>query len=115
MIFQFNPPYTGEQTNMIITLSEPVQKPLEQTELVVITERVDDVVLLLGQMMKTGLLEIVDDHLPQYWSHEGVELGLEGDDLAGVHGVNRPGSRIGLDQYGTWGQIKVKSKLYCFW
>jgi len=29
---------------MIITLSEPVQKPLEQTELVVITERVDDVV-----------------------------------------------------------------------
>jgi hypothetical protein len=88
---------------MIITLSEPVQKPLEQTELVVITERVDDVVLLLGQMMKTGLLEIVDDHLPQYWSQEGVELGLEGDDPAGVYGVNRSGSGIGLEQYGPWG------------
>ena len=63
---------------MIITLSEPVQKQLGQTELVVITERIDDAILLLGQMMKMGLLEIVDDHLPQYWSQEGVELGLEG-------------------------------------
>lgn len=51
---------------MGITRNEPAQKSLEQTELVVITERVDDVVLLLGHMMKTGLLEIVDDHLPQY-------------------------------------------------
>ena len=60
---------------MIITLSEPVQKPLEQTELVVITDRVDDMVLLLGQMMRMGLTKIVDDYLPRYWRQEGLSWG----------------------------------------
>ena len=60
---------------MIITLSEPVQKQFGQTELVVITDRVDDMVLLLGQMMRMGLTKIVDDHLPRYWRQEGLSWG----------------------------------------
>ena len=61
---------------------------LAKLELVVITERVDDVVLLLGQMMKMGLPGILDDHLPRHWE-TGVELGLDGDDLAGVYSHRR--------------------------
>jgi len=42
---------------------------------VVITERVDDMVLLLGRMMKKGLPEIVDDYLPWHWRQEGLSWG----------------------------------------
>jgi hypothetical protein len=41
---------------MIITLSDQAQAQLGKTELVVITERVDDVALLLAQMMNMGLI-----------------------------------------------------------
>jgi hypothetical protein len=36
-----------------------------QSELVVITERVDDVALLIAQMIKMGLPEVLDRHLPR--------------------------------------------------
>ena len=38
---------------MILALSEQAQETLGKTELVVITERVDDVALLLAQMIST--------------------------------------------------------------
>jgi transposase len=60
---------------MVIQLSEKVQKQLSQTELVVITERVDDVAILLGQMMKMGLPEVLDDHLPRHGKQEGLSWG----------------------------------------
>ena len=60
---------------MIIHLSEQVQKRLGKTELVIITERVDDVALLLGQMMKMGLPEILDNHLPKHWKQRGLSWG----------------------------------------
>ncbi len=60
---------------MIIHLSEQVQKRLGKTELVIITERVDDVALLLGQMMKMGLPEILDNHLPKHWQQRGLSWG----------------------------------------
>lgn len=41
-------------------------------------------------------------------------MGLDGDDLAGVYGVNRPGSGIGLEQYGLWRQIKVQINVILF-
>jgi hypothetical protein len=56
---------------MIIQLTGQAQERLGGTELVVITERVDDVVLLLGQMMQMGLPEILDQHLPKHWKQEG--------------------------------------------
>ena len=60
---------------MIIALSEQAQEKLGQTELVVITERVDDVALLLGQVMQMGLPEILDAHLPRHWKQAGLSWG----------------------------------------
>jgi transposase len=60
---------------MIIALSEQVQKQLGKTELVVITERVDDVALLLAQMMNMGFPEILDQHLPRHWKQQGLSWG----------------------------------------
>ena len=60
---------------MIIKVTGQAQKRLGKTELVVITERVDDVALLLGQMMKMGLPEILDTHLPRHWKQEGLSWG----------------------------------------
>lgn len=60
---------------MTIKLTGQAQELLGQTELVVITERVDDVALLLGQMMKMGLPEMLDTHLPRHWKQEGLSWG----------------------------------------
>jgi len=63
---------------MIINLSEQAQQHLGKPELVVITERVDDVALLLAQMIKMGLPEILDRHLPKLpkaWRQEGLSWG----------------------------------------
>lgn len=60
---------------MIIKLTGQAQKRLGKTELVVITERVDDVALLLGQMMKMGLPEILDAYLSRHWKQEGISWG----------------------------------------
>jgi transposase len=60
---------------MIIALSEQVQEQLGKTELVVITERVDDVALLLAQMMTMGFPEILDQHLPRHWKQQGLSWG----------------------------------------
>ena len=60
---------------MIITLSEQAQETLGKTELVVVTERVDDVALLLAQMMHMGLPEILDQHLPRHRKQKGLSWG----------------------------------------
>jgi transposase len=60
---------------MTITLRGQAQERLGQSELVVITERVDDVALLLGQMMQMDLPAILDTHLPRHWNQEGLSWG----------------------------------------
>jgi len=63
---------------MIIDLAEQVRQQMGQNELVIITERVDDVALLLAQMIKMGLPEILDRHLPKLpkpWQQEGLSWG----------------------------------------
>ena len=60
---------------MKVKLTGQAQEFLGQSELVVITERVDDVALLLGQMMKMGLPEILDTHLPRHWKQDGLSWG----------------------------------------
>jgi transposase len=60
---------------MIIALSEQAQETLGKTELVVITERVDDVALLLAQMITMGLPEVLDQHLPRHWKQQGLSWG----------------------------------------
>lgn len=60
---------------MITELDEPAQTVLSTAELVITTERVDDVALLLGHMIKMGLVEVLDHHLPQHWKQRGLSWG----------------------------------------
>jgi transposase len=43
--------------------------------LVIITERVDDVALLIGQMIQMGLPEVLDRHIPRHWTQRGLSWG----------------------------------------
>jgi transposase len=44
-------------------------------ELRIITERVDDIPLLIGTMIKIGLVEILDDHIPTHWKQRVLSWG----------------------------------------
>lgn len=48
---------------------------LGQSDLVMLTERVDDVALLIGQMVKMGLPEVLDRHIPRHWTQRGLSWG----------------------------------------
>src|SRR6266446_5785093 len=60
---------------MRIQLSPQVEERLGQCDLVIITERVDDVALLIGQMSMMGLPEILDRHIPRHWKQRGLSWG----------------------------------------
>src|ERR1043165_4345611 len=47
----------------------------DYSDLVIITERVDDVALLIGQMVKMGLPEVLDRHIPRHWTQRGIIWG----------------------------------------
>jgi transposase len=65
----------GEEGIMRVQLAQQVQELLGKRELVIITERVDDVVLLVGQMVKMGLPEVLDRHIPRHWTQRGLSWG----------------------------------------
>jgi len=60
---------------MRIELSDQAAEILGKRELVIITERVDDVALLIGQMIKMGLAEVLDRHIPRHWKQRGLSWG----------------------------------------
>ena len=60
---------------MKIKLDKQSQDFLETDELVIIVERVDDVALLIGQMMKMGLQEVLDKHVPKHWKQRDLSWG----------------------------------------
>ena len=60
---------------MKIQLSQQAKEVLGKSELVIITERVDDVALLIGQMVKMGLPEVLDRHIPRHWKQRGLSWG----------------------------------------
>lgn len=60
---------------MRVQLVQQAQEILGQSDLVIITERVDDVALLIGQMVKMGLVEVLDRHLPRHWKQRRVSWG----------------------------------------
>ncbi len=60
---------------MRVQLSQQVTEILGQSELVIITERVDDVALLIGQMVKLGLPEVLDRPIPRHWTQRGLSWG----------------------------------------
>jgi len=60
---------------MRIQLSPQAEDRLGHPELVIMTERVDDVALLIGQMVKMGLPEVLDKHIPRHWKQRGISWG----------------------------------------
>jgi len=60
---------------MRIQLSQQAAESVGKSELVIITERVDDVALLIGQMVKMGLPEVLDRHIPRHWKQRGLSWG----------------------------------------
>jgi len=60
---------------MRMQLSQQVEELLGTSELVIITERVDDVALLIGQMITMGLPEVLDRHIPHHWKQRGLSWG----------------------------------------
>ena len=60
---------------MRMQLSPQAAELLGQSDLVIITERVDDVALLIGQMVKMGLPEVLDRHIPRHWTQRGISWG----------------------------------------
>src|SRR4029450_8069263 len=65
----------GEESTMRGQLAQQAQEILGQSDLVIITERVDDVALLIGQMVKMGLVEVLDRHLPRHWKQRRISWG----------------------------------------
>ena len=60
---------------MRVQLAQQARDLLGQSDLVIITERVDDVALLIGQMVKMGFVEVLDRHLPRHWKQRRVSWG----------------------------------------
>ncbi len=60
---------------MRVQLAQQAQDLLGQSDLVIITERVDDVALLVGQMVTMGFVEVLDRHLPRHWKQRGLSWG----------------------------------------
>src|SRR5712691_9723921 len=52
---------------MRVQLAQQAKTILGQSDLVMITERVDDVALLIGQMVTMGFVEVLDRPLPRHW------------------------------------------------
>src|SRR5256712_9289399 len=60
---------------MRVQLAQQAREILGQSDLVIITERVDDVALLIGQMITMGLPEVLDRHIPHHWKQRGLSWG----------------------------------------
>src|SRR2546429_3305075 len=60
---------------MRVQLAQQAKEILGQSELVIITERVDDVAFLIGQMVTMGLPEVLDRHIPRHWTQRGISWG----------------------------------------
>ncbi len=60
---------------MLINLEEEDQQVINEKDMIIITERVDDVELLIAQMIKMGLPEILDRHIPRHWKQRDLSWG----------------------------------------
>jgi transposase len=60
---------------MSVQLAQQVQELVGTSELVIITERVDDVALLIGHMVKMGFVEVLDRHIPRHWQQRELSWG----------------------------------------
>ena len=65
----------GEEGLRRVQLAQQVQELVGTSELVIITERVDDVALLIGHMVKMGFVEVLDRHIPRHWQQRALSWG----------------------------------------
>src|SRR5207302_8638856 len=65
----------GEEGIMRVQLARQVQEFFGQNELVIITERVAEVALLIGHMVKMGFVEVLDRHIPRHWQQRELSWG----------------------------------------
>ncbi len=45
----------------------------------IISERIDDIVLLLSVMKQMKLPELIDEYLPRHWNQQGIDWGWVAD------------------------------------
>jgi transposase len=60
---------------MRVQLAQQAREILGHSDVVMITERVDDVALLIGQMVTRGLPEVFDQHIPHHGRQRGLSWG----------------------------------------
>ena len=60
---------------MRMKLSQQAEESVGKSALVIITERVDDVALLIGQRVTMGLPEVLDRHIPRHGKQRGRSWG----------------------------------------
>jgi transposase len=60
---------------MRVHLAQQAQRILGKSDVVMITERVDDVALRIGQMVKMGFPEVLDRPIPRHWTPRGISWG----------------------------------------
>jgi hypothetical protein len=60
---------------MRVPLAQQAQEIVGTSALVMLTERVDDVALLIGQMVTMGLPEVLDRPIPRPWTQRGLRWG----------------------------------------
>src|SRR5207247_9151447 len=60
---------------MRVQRAQQAQEILGTRDLVIITERVDDVALLIGQMVTMGLPEVLDRPIPRHGTQRGLSWG----------------------------------------
>ena len=65
-----------EDKSMIAKSDHELPDTLNTKDVVIRVERVDDVPLLIGQMLKMGLAEILEKHIPTHWKPRNLSWGL---------------------------------------
>ena len=60
---------------MRVPLAQQAKEILGQSDLVMLTERVDDVALRIGPMVTMGCGEVLDRHLPRHWKPRRLSWG----------------------------------------
>jgi hypothetical protein len=60
---------------MRVQRAQPAQEILGKSDVVMITERVDDVALRIGPMVTMGFPEVLDRPIPRHWTPRGSSWG----------------------------------------
>jgi len=68
---------------MSVQRTQQAQERLGTSDVVMLTERVEDVALLIGPLVTRGLLEVLDRPSPRPWPPRGLRGGVGRGELAG--------------------------------